>query len=125
MTRDLTKARACVHASAHLSGARQCAPRPPEARCCLGRQLGARKGGLPGAVTGRRSRLREELRQLKQGAHRWDCIQYRYGYLTRTLLADPNASRCANALWLQRREIEELGLAKPGDWGTSVGVTLL
>ena len=68
---------------------------------------------------------REELRQLKQGAHRWDCIQYRYGYLTRTLLADPNASRCANALWLQRREIEELGLAKPGDWGTSVGVTLL
>ena len=68
---------------------------------------------------------REELRQLKQGAHRWDCIQYRYGYLTRTLLADPNASRCATALWLQRREIEELGLAKPGDWGTSVGVTLL
>ena len=35
---------------------------------------------------------REELLQLKQGAHRWDCIQYRYGYLTRTLLADPNAS---------------------------------
>ena len=68
---------------------------------------------------------REELRQMKLGAHRWDCIQYRYGYLTRTLLADPNASRCANALWLQRREIEELGLAKPGDWGTSVGVTLL
>jgi len=77
-------------------------------------------GGKPWATSSR-----EELRQLKQGAHRWDCIQYRYGYLTRTLLADPNASRCANALWLQRREIEELGLAKPGDWGTSVGVTLL
>ena len=45
--------------------------------------------------------------------------------LTGKMLADPNASRCATALWLQRREIEELGLAKPGDWGTSVGVTLI
>jgi len=53
------------------------------------------------------------------------CLKYRYGYLTRTLIAQPNASRCASVLWAQRREIEELGAANPGEWGASVGMPLL
>ena len=49
-----------------------------------------------------------------------DCLK-----IMRTLLADPNASRCARALWAQRREIEELGAADPAAWCWSARVTLL
>lgn len=66
---------------------------------------------------------RTELRRLNRS--RPECVAYRYGYLMRTLLADPSASRCARALWAQRREVEELEAADPAAWGSSAGVTLL